>query len=98
MDKITHAFERNIIPEMTDAMGKYWHQPDRKNILIDDTHAAMSERDFESLADYSRSVPSGVYPGKMWKLIMQDGRKLLCWFSGEREGRCNIFRREILII
>ena len=89
--------DSNTIPEMTDEMGRYWEQPARENILIDDTHAVMNKRDCESLANYSRSIPSGVYPGKMWKSIIQDGRKYLCWFSEIVGGRCAINRREILI-
>lgn len=55
------------IPPITDPMGKYWKQPDRREILIDETHAVMSQRTFEQLATYSASFPTGVYEGKMWK-------------------------------
>lgn len=55
------------IPPITDPMGKYWEQPDRREILIDDTHAVMTQRTFDKLAAYSASVPTGVYEGKMWK-------------------------------
>lgn len=90
--------DSNIIPVMTDEMGRYWQQPERESILIDDSHAVMSEKDFEYLANYSHSIPSGVYPGKMWKAIMQDGRNFLYWYSGVVDGRCAINRREILIV
>lgn len=56
-----------IIPPITDPMGKHWDQPDRREILIDDTHAVMSLRSFNKLHEYSGSFPSGVYEGKMWK-------------------------------
>jgi hypothetical protein len=57
----------NTIPPITDPLGKYWNQPKSDLILIDDTHAVMSESTFKQLAEYSSSIPSGAYPGKMWK-------------------------------
>ncbi|MDE4731390.1 hypothetical protein [Providencia rettgeri] len=90
----------NIIPPMTDSLGKHWKQPNHKNILIDDTHALMSAKDFNLLADYSSSIPSGVYPGKMWKATTLGGKAFLRWF-GVVEGRddvCSNNQREILIV
>lgn len=55
------------IPPMLHEMGRHWRQPDRSRITIDATHALMSQADFEALADYTTSQPSGVYEGKMWK-------------------------------
>ncbi len=55
------------IPPITDPMGRSWNQPDRREILIDDTHAIMTRRTFDALKTYSASNPSGVYEGKMWK-------------------------------
>lgn len=55
------------IPPMTDPMGKHWDQPSRDGIVLDDTHALMTEATFKALHEYSGSVPSGVYPGKMWR-------------------------------
>ncbi|NNS07311.1 hypothetical protein [Erwinia sp. JH02] len=98
ISQVPSSSDDNIIPEITHELGRYWQQPRRENILVDDTHAVMNRRDFDSLADYSRSIPSGVYPGKMWKAIMPDGRKLLCWFSSVRAGLCTREYREILIL
>lgn len=98
ISQIANTSGENIIPAMTHELGCYWSQPERENILVDDTHAVMSRRDFDSLADYSRSIPSGVYPGKMWKSIMPDGSKFLCWFSNVRAGLCIREYREILML
>lgn len=57
----------NTIPPITDPLGKYWDQPDTSKILVDDTHAVMSQATFEQLAEYSTTNPSGVYHGKMWR-------------------------------
>lgn len=88
----------NNIPAMTDPLGRHWQQPGADSILIDDTHAIMDRQTFDSLADYSRSVPSGVYPGKMWKAIMEDGQKFLRWYGIADDFRlCTCNEREILI-
>ncbi len=68
-EKAEHRFvaDKNAIPPITDPMGKYWRQPDRHAILLDDTHAIMPQHVFDSLSEYNCSMPTGVYPGKMWK-------------------------------
>lgn len=91
------------IPPITDPLGRYWDQPEREAIEIDDTHALMAERTFKQLADYSCSVPSGVYEGKMWKRRRDyyDERQgwLLVWYgeSTVGPGYCSNNFREILV-
>lgn len=83
--------DKNVIPEITDPHGSSWRQPDRAEILIDDTHALMSEESFNKLAEYSMSQPSGVYPGKMWRRNQNvfkpnaPKRWVLCWYGAEFE-------------
>jgi hypothetical protein len=55
------------IPPITDPMGKYWNQPNRFEIEIDDKSALMSQKTFSQIPDYTHSQPTGVYPGKMWR-------------------------------
>jgi hypothetical protein len=97
-----------MIPEMTDPLGKYWDQPDRSAITIDDTHALMTTATFKKLGEYSASCPSGVYPGKMWsrhdglhddRCAEKDRRWLLCWYDRSELGPdyCSTKFREILI-
>ncbi|MFZ6686617.1 hypothetical protein ACO0K0_02580 [Undibacterium sp. SXout11W] len=98
---------KNQIPEVTHQLGKHWEQPQRECILIDDQHALLSRSDFNKLSEYSSTIPSGVYEGKMWKRL--DGlfdplckpcnrEWLLCWFGfGIDKGRCSINFRKILI-
>ena len=78
----------NRIPPMTHELGKYWRQPSQDSILVDDTHAVMDSTAFEKLAEYSSSMPSGVYPGKMWKAL-HHGRWMLRWY-GIVEGNPNV--------
>jgi hypothetical protein len=55
------------IPPMTDPLSWYWEQPPRNDVLLDDSHALMTQKTFDKLHEYSTATPSGVYPGKMWK-------------------------------
>lgn len=89
----------NAIPPITDPLGRHWRQPSRSNVAVDDTHAVMTQRSFNLLPEYSSSMPTGVYPGKMWKLITREGVPYLCWY-GIVEGRddlCSNNNRQILI-
>ena len=97
------------IPAITDPLGRHWGQPAVSSILLDDTHAVMSKQSFDQLAEYSSTMPGGVYPGKMWSrhdglfdrnCKPQDRRWLLCWFC-EVPGnptRCSINFRVILVV
>lgn len=69
------------IPPMTNPLGKYWEQPNRSEILIEDESAIMLNSTFEKLKNYSHSIPSGVYEGKMWKSIGKFGRPFLRWYQ-----------------
>ena len=90
------------IPEITEPMGRYWNQPPREAIEIDDTHALMSKSTLEQLADYSCSMPSLAYPGKMWRCRKDyyDESKgwWLRWFGESADPEfCSNHHREILI-
>jgi hypothetical protein len=100
----------NTIPPITHPLGKSWQQPSPQDILIDDTHALMSQETFKALAEYSCSTPTGVYEGKMWKRrdgafdkeFLAGGGKpiwLLCWFSlSETPNMCSTNSRKIIIV
>lgn len=99
----------NAIPKITDPLGKHWNQPSADEILIDDTHAVMSADTFRQLAEYSCSVPSGVYPGKMWradnaayhpeKVKAGLHRHWLKWFGeSEKPGFVSNHSRAILLL
>lgn len=59
----------NIIPKITDKRGMSWKQPHRRYIEIDEEYALMTKQTFEGLREYSVTIPSGEYEGKMWKPI-----------------------------
>lgn len=69
-----------IIPPITDPLGQSWRQPHRRFIELDDTHALMSEQTFKALKEYSTTIPTGIYDGKMWKGFA-NGEWYLVWFA-----------------
>lgn len=77
-----------MIPPMTDPLGRHWRQPSPQEILVDDEHAVMSRSTYDELLEYSTTIPSGVYPGKMWKAVYGD-RAFLRWF-GIVDGRTDV--------
>ena len=88
----------STIPAMTHPHGQSWRQPSRQDILVDKTHALMSWADFEKLHDYSTSLPSGVYEGKMWRCEAVEGW-YLCWYgpSTMRDRWVNNFRKILIV-
>ena len=68
------------VPPITHPMGRHWNQPDHHQMAFDETHVLMTDRDFDDLGEYSTSIPSGVYEGKMWKCL-QRGVWYLRWFG-----------------
>lgn len=93
------AAEPVTIPPMTHPFGKVWEAPDRSEVTIDGAFAKMTKAAFDKLLDYSRSVPSGVYEGKMWKTSDDKITWHLHWWSAAKEpDMCSGNTREIKII
>lgn len=100
----------NKIPQITDPLGRHWQQPSPEKIAIDETHALMDYATFAALADYSSSIPSGVYDGKMWRRhdgifdrrFLDSGvipEWLLMWYGpSDDPGKCSINSRKILLV
>ena len=99
---------RHPIPMITSPSGEGWHQPDRTKItIVDDKTAQMTTRTFQALAEYSSSMPSGVYAGKIWRrhdgahdynFTMKGGVPtwMVCWYSdSEKPEHCTINMRLI---
>lgn len=99
----------HIIPPMTDPQGRYWKQPSRFYIEVDDMHALMSKETFEALPEYSASNPSGVYPGKMWRrydgvydqAFLRSGGTpewLLVWYGASDNPKfCSVNHRKVVL-
>ena len=88
----------NNIPAMTNPLGKYWQQPDPKNFIVSYKYVLMTQKEFDELLEYSSSVPSGVYIGKLWKSHWSGIWKLVWLSEGDKEKTyLNNNYREILI-
>jgi len=95
-------YANEVIPSMTDPLGKYWSQPELSKILIGEVYAAMSQETFNQLKDYSLTNPTGVYEGKMWRSQHnQNGMMfhyLHWWENSEDPDKCKHHTRKILIV
>lgn len=93
--------QKHVIPPMTHPLGSAWDQPSRADILVDDTHALMVPGDVEKLSDYSCSIPSGVYEGKMWKRARDrrepEGGWFLCWYEPDGDPDMMAIRYRLII-
>lgn len=99
-----------LVPPMTHELSSEWDQPDPNGWAFDDTHVVMPEADFKALREYSASIPTGVYEGKMWRRVVlgyddRDGAGLapmvvwyLMWYGDPIKDRCPIHSREILLV
>jgi hypothetical protein len=90
-----------MIPAMDHPLSVYWHQPDRSRVLIDDKHAVMSLSDLKILHEYSSSIPTGAYVGKMWKCrVTTEAEQYwqLVWYDEHDDPKLlAIKRRRILV-
>lgn len=95
----TNLANPNVIPRITEPMGKYWKQPDVTKFVIDANEVLMTQADFNALAEYSCSMPTGVYVGKSWKCERKDGWYLV-WFGFSDRGPeyCSNNRRKIIVV
>lgn len=88
----------NVIPKITDKRGMSWNQPHRRYIEIDEEYALMTKQTFEGLREYSVTIPSGEYEGKMWK-ANRGGTWYLYWYDyDDNPEMIKIERREILLL
>ena len=89
----------SAIPPITDPPGSHWVQPKAEEILLTDADAVMPVHAFNLLREYSTSMPTGVYPGKMWRAFI-GGDWFLRWY-GEVPGNpdvCSNNQRRIQIM
>lgn len=86
-----------VIPEMTNPLGLHWRQPsDIRDAPMDDLHVLLTAQQFNGLAEYSTSYPSGTYDGKCWKREGED-QWYLCWYHPHiQPGKIGIGFRLIL--
>lgn len=86
----------NNIPAMPAEWAPYWRGPDRSEIVFQGPDAVMTHKAFDMLLDYTGTMPTGVYDGKMWKTRLE-GSWYLRWYSTPRNNpnKCIINTRPI---
>lgn len=55
------------------------------DILVEDDLALMTQKTFDDLKDYSLSLPTGVYPNKVWRRGNFWDKSDTTWFLGRYE-------------
>lgn len=96
-----------VIPEIEGDFGRHWRQPYRSELLFEISkginkgeiiHVYMNLECLNTLAWYSSTTPSGVYPGKMWKMKADDVWHL-CWYAESSLGlyKCSIQHTPIML-
>lgn len=83
------------IPKITDPLGRYWHQPDSSKMILTNKQVVMTREEFAKLKEYSCSIPTGVYEGKMWK--RKEGNTwFLVWYGfSDNPEKCAIIHKPI---
>ena len=88
----------NMIPAMTDPLGKHWDQPkDIREAEMDDTHVILTPEQIKGLCNYDASLPSGTYSGKCW-LRTNGDMTWLVWYGDVVGEDILIHRREVLVL
>lgn len=104
------GWDDNVVPPMTHPYASAWEQPRLDEIVVDDKTATMSKEAFDLLHEYSSTIPSGVYEGKMWKrhdgsfdrkFLAEGGKPTwqLYWYgySSIGPGHCSNHHRAIVL-
>ena len=94
------------LPQMTHPLSRHWNQPPADQMAVYDDIAIMDQSALGLLPEYSTSIPTGVYEGKMWKSRQGHGTPggpagpwYLCWYGpSEDPDKCSINSRPIRLI
>jgi hypothetical protein len=106
MSVVTESLAPCPVPPITHPMGKHWDQPDPHAFEWHEDRVVMTREQFKALHDYSCSLPSGVYDGKMWRLTshhgtsvpMNERRCFLRWFApSDDPNQCSIHSLPLVI-
>ncbi len=70
----------------------------REGFLLDNKIAIVSAQAFKALKDYSRSLPTGAFPGKIWKRQCPDGWVLGMYTEHEDPSKVSIEWRTLIVV
>lgn len=86
------------LPPMTHPLSAVWDQPNSDQMAVYDDIAIMDLSTLVCLHEYSASIPTGVYEGKMWRCAVGNDWQL-CWYGPSKDpDKCSINRRPIRLI
>jgi hypothetical protein len=86
------------LPQMVHPLSKYWSQPSRHQVAVYDDIAIMDRSTLARMADYSLSIPTGAYEGKMWRQS-NGGSWRFCWYGpSDDPDKVSIHSRPIRLI
>jgi hypothetical protein len=89
------------IPESESPYGaNAFQMPDKDDIAFIEgkDFCYMKVETFNKLLEYSTSLPSGVWVGKLWKAHRQDGNWYLMWYDKvNEEGKCPVGSKRIYV-
>lgn len=89
----------DYIPPITSPLGRFWEQPKREDILMDDQYAIMTMETYRRLHEYNTTYPTGVYEGKMWSTFHPlHGMYLRWWAPTEDPKMCKVLFRKIIVV
>lgn len=89
----------DLLPQMTHPLSTAWNQPPTTDIAFYDDIAIMDRPTLDLLPEYSTSIPTGVYEGKMWRRALLGEGWVLCWYGpADDPDKCSINSRPIRLI
>ena len=81
------------------------HQPSRAYVIVDGPYAMVDEYWFKRLPEYSASIPTGVWFGKMWKARWGDpdgmgkyGGWYLRWYGPHKNPKLAAIEQRHLVV
>ncbi|KKL82142.1 hypothetical protein LCGC14_1987740 [marine sediment metagenome] len=87
------------LPQMTHPLSRGWSQPPADQMAVYDDIAIMDQSTLALLPEYSTTIPTGAYEGKMWRRANGPDNWLLCWYGpSEKPDMVSINRRPIRLI
>jgi len=87
------------LPQMTHPLSRHWHQPSADEMAVYDDIAIMDRSALQRLPEYSTTIPTGAYEGKMWRRANGPDKWFLCWYGpSEDPDMVSINSRPIRLI
>lgn len=86
------------VPPITDRRGNAWKQPNPKEFAFDEhnDYVLMTFKQFEQLREFSETIPTSIYSGKMWRGSDDGQTWFLHWWDESQRTKHHL--REIILV